>query len=237
MSFHFGYSRDGIWDKFACSRLEGQMLGLFMRQHFTVFKRISRLDAGVASLTLPVLIAACLLSVSSAQAGVETTTWAPFTYTSTPLSISSTTIAPSDFSAATITDDGSKLTIELSPIASFGGLVNLSFICTSASGGSPVSLSSDWSWSYTINGTQNPLGPLDSGSILDLSAITSSSGPDIFITGNFGNGNISGVTFSDFTMTSLPEPINYALAGFGLIFVGGSFGRFFLGRRRFATAS
>jgi hypothetical protein len=39
------------------------------------------------------------------------------------------------------------------------------------------------------------------------------------------------------TITAVPEPINYALAGFGLIFVGGSVGRFYLGRRRSATAS
>jgi hypothetical protein len=38
-------------------------------------------------------------------------------------------------------------------------------------------------------------------------------------------------------LTAVPEPINWALAGFGLLFVGGTAGRFYLGRRRFATAS
>jgi hypothetical protein len=39
------------------------------------------------------------------------------------------------------------------------------------------------------------------------------------------------------TITPVPEPINCALAAFGLIFVGGSVGRFCLDRRRSATAS
>ena len=39
------------------------------------------------------------------------------------------------------------------------------------------------------------------------------------------------------TINSVPEPIACALAGFGLIFVGGSVGRFYLGRPHSATAS
>jgi hypothetical protein len=55
-------------------------------------------------------------------------------------------------------------------------------------------------------------------------------------------GNIGGVSFDPqttgtATLTPVPEPISYALAVFGLIFVGGSASRFYLGRRRSAMAS
>lgn len=54
------------------------------------------------------------------------------------------------------------------------------------------------------------------------------------INGNrYGPTDVSGVK----TITAVPEPINCALAGFGLIFVGGSAGRYYLGRRRSAAAS
>jgi hypothetical protein len=52
--------------------------------------------------------------------------------------------------------------------------------------------------------------------------------------------NGPGLSFTDFSITAVtavPEPVNYALAGFGLLFVGGSAGRYYLARRRSATAS
>jgi hypothetical protein len=45
------------------------------------------------------------------------------------------------------------------------------------------------------------------------------------------------ISFGGTTITPVPEPINCALAGFGLIFVGVSVGRFYIGRRRSVTAS
>lgn len=45
------------------------------------------------------------------------------------------------------------------------------------------------------------------------------------------------VSFSEIEIDAVPEPVNYALAGFGLVFVCGSAGNFYLGRRRSATAS
>ena len=54
--------------------------------------------------------------------------------------------------------------------------------------------------------------------------------------GGWQNFNVN-ISFGGTTITPVPEPINYALAGFGLIFVGGSTGRFYLNRRRSATAS
>jgi hypothetical protein len=43
--------------------------------------------------------------------------------------------------------------------------------------------------------------------------------------------------FDNITVTAVPEPTNYALAGFGLMFVGIGAGRFYLARRRSAKAS
>lgn len=56
-------------------------------------------------------------------------------------------------------------------------------------------------------------------------------------THEFGAWPGGGVNFLTGTINAVPEPINCALAGFGLIFVGGTAGRFYLGRRRSITAS
>jgi|ERR1035441_7478618 hypothetical protein len=48
------------------------------------------------------------------------------------------------------------------------------------------------------------------------------------------NGSSPGAVFQ---MTAVPEPINWALGAFGLVFVGGSVGWSYLSRRRSATAS
>ena len=45
------------------------------------------------------------------------------------------------------------------------------------------------------------------------------------------------ITLNDTIVTAVPEPTNYALAGFGLMFVGVGAGRFYLARRRDASAS
>jgi hypothetical protein len=56
-------------------------------------------------------------------------------------------------------------------------------------------------------------------------------------THEFGAYPGGGVDYLTGTINAVPEPINYALAGFGLIFVGGSAGRLYLIRRRSAMAS
>ncbi len=53
--------------------------------------------------------------------------------------------------------------------------------------------------------------------------------------GTFGAATTGGAYFDNITLTAVPEPINCAMAVFGLVFVGGSVGRFYLGRRRSAT--
>ena len=70
-----------------------------------------------------------------------------------------------------------------------------------------------------------------SGISYDLTAITNTNprpNPDV---------NYIVLTSGDATITPVPEPINYALLAFGLIFLVGSAGRFYLGRRRAVTAS
>lgn len=93
---------------------------------------------------------------------------------------------------------------------------------------------------YTVN---NPL--LDDYGLL----FTQNNGNELNLWGNAdGTYNLGGyvggtlnfnvnISLGGTTITPVPEPINYALAGFGLIFVGGSVGRFCLNRRRSATAS
>ena len=76
---------------------------------------------------------------------------------------------------------------------------------------------------------------------VDLSGLSFTSGSFTItgtLTGATGNANGSGVIrFDNFAITAVPEPINYALAGFGFLFVGGSAGRFYLARRRSVMAS
>ena len=54
--------------------------------------------------------------------------------------------------------------------------------------------------------------------------------------GNVGGNYNPQVDFGVATIAAVPEPINYALAGFVLIFVGGRASRFYLGRRRAAAS-
>jgi hypothetical protein len=90
----------------------------------------------------------------------------------------------------------------------------------------------------------------DGGPLLDVYGLlfTQNNGNEVNLWGNTDGAytlgsNIGGQTvtvdinFGGTTITSVPEPVNCALAGFGLIFVGVSVGRFYLGRRRSAVAS
>jgi hypothetical protein len=54
---------------------------------------------------------------------------------------------------------------------------------------------------------------------------------------NLGGQTVTvNIRFGGTTITPIPEPITYALAVFGLVFVGVGAGRFYLARRRSATA-
>jgi hypothetical protein len=96
---------------------------------------------------------------------------------------------------------------------------------------------------------QNPQYP-DTNPLLDVYGLlfTDSNQDELNLWGNADGtytlgSNMGGqtvtvdISFGGTTITPVPEPINYALVGFGLIFVGVSAGRFYLGRRRSTTAS
>jgi len=94
-------------------------------------------------------------------------------------------------------------------------------------------------WDNAVNPASDPF--LTSGGLLFTSG-----GNEINLWGNSPGsysfyGNVGGnynpqVDFGVATINAIPEPINCALAGFGLIFVGGSVGHFYFARRRSATA-
>jgi hypothetical protein len=52
---------------------------------------------------------------------------------------------------------------------------------------------------------------------------------------NSTSGIENGLVSWTLDITAVPEPVNYALAGFGVLFVGGSVGRFYLVRGRSST--
>ncbi len=76
---------------------------------------------------------------------------------------------------------------------------------------------------------------------VDLSLTSlKTTGTSLVLTGTFsggtGTGTAGSIGFDDIQVTAVPEPTNYALAGFGLMFVGVGVGRSYFGRRRSTTA-
>ena len=105
----------------------------------------------------------------------------------------------------------------------------------------------DATWSYAIIGggsgsaTAIALGSAGTWNTATatFSPIALSSGQIITFTDTLtgqGTGHSESVSF-DNIIVAVPEPINYALAGFGLIFVGGMAGRFYLGRKHISPAA
>jgi hypothetical protein len=96
---------------------------------------------------------------------------------------------------------------------------------------------------------QNPQYPVTNPLLDDYGLLfTQNNGNEVNLWGNADGtytlgSNIGGqtvtvnISFGGTTIAPVPEPINCALAGFGLIFVGVSAGRFYLGRRRSTAAS
>jgi len=96
---------------------------------------------------------------------------------------------------------------------------------------------------------ENPQYP-DANPLLDFYGLlfTQNNGNELNLWGNADGtytlgGNIGGwqnfnvnISFGGTTITPIPEPMNYALAAFGLTFAGGSIGRFYLKRLRSSTA-
>ncbi len=117
--------------------------------------------------------------------------------------------------------------------------IQLAYICGSATL-SPTSIT----WVVGGSGSSGTISTTTlSGTTwtaIDLSLTgVATTGTSITITGTLvggatGTGGTLG--FDDVQVTAVPEPTNYALAGFGLMFVGVGAGRFYLARRRSASA-
>jgi hypothetical protein len=230
-----------------------------MKKNLGMFLGLPRRGARAVLPALFTFTAACVLSVSSAQAAV--TTWTDFSapevagtgpYPANPLG--------SDFASASLGAPGGSDT-------PFAGSVGHLSITAVASGNSILTFSLDagagtvnlasitYDYGYTIVGSPTPTpvmvwtmtGFTSTGTENNITTTGGSGNIDLSSAGPFSGtftlvGTLSGtatgdnINFSDFSITTVPEPVNYALAGFGLLFVGVGAGRFYLGRRRLATA-
>jgi hypothetical protein len=136
--------------------------------------------------------------------------------------------------------NGDTLTFTLTPGSS--GAVKLSTLTfnyiRSSDGPTTINWSVGGSASGTVSSTTGLSGSAtvwSSTVTVNLSGVTIAAGTTSFtITGDL-EGAVAGTTgtigFDNFVITSVPEPINYALACFGVLLVGGSAGRFYLARR------
>ena len=102
------------------------------------------------------------------------------------------------------------------------------------------------SWSYSINGGSFVNGPTATvpedgnfhGTTVTFSGLTINANDTIVFKdtlSGYASGNHNGASFDNIAVngiTAVPEPVHYALAAFGLIFVGIRASRFFLPRTR-----
>jgi hypothetical protein len=223
-----------------------------------------RLGGRTALPSVFAFVAACWFSISSSQAAVNTawrdfTDPSPFTANKPGLfsaaTVTGTSVAIGGQGAAGgsfITESsGGALVIQLTPSASSGtvSLVSLSFhynnattstITWTISGGNGGSEPAQ----TTLDQTELP----DSGinwsrreTTVDLSSINGfTSSQPLTLIGTLSSG--SGIVGFDTIKLSavidpVPEPINYALAGFGFIFVGAGAGRFYLARKKVSSVA
>jgi hypothetical protein len=138
--------------------------------------------------------------------------------------------------------DAATLTITLTA----SGALNLSSLTYSTSySGTTAAVEH---WSYQINGgtitALSNSGNLTGGTLtaetISLSGVNLTGSQNLTLlettTGGNGGGTTRDLDFGNITVNSVPEPINYAMAAFGVVFIGVGAGRFYFGRRRFASA-
>jgi hypothetical protein len=196
-----------------------------MKTNLGMLLRLPRLGVGAA------LLALLAFSVSSAQASIIAE-WTSGTL-DTPLPTGVSSATPLSFNYNTGTIESIIFTVNLTPSYTASGMTGLfSFVVSGGTGSHTV----------TINGATYGNGTNSNIAVTPTSGSISAGGSDSFTINFSANAHGMNVDFTDvqFDGTPLhvvPEPINYALAAFGLMFVGGSAGRFYLGRRRLATAS
>lgn len=128
------------------------------------------------------------------------------------------------------------------------GLSALSSYVLTYAGGSSSATTRNVTWAYSLNDTTfttlqtdaltgTGAGPTYAVKTDNFSADTSLNGATtIYFRGTFGAATTGGAYFDNIVIAAVPEPTNYALAGFGLMFVGVGASRFYLGRRRSTTA-
>jgi hypothetical protein len=102
-------------------------------------------------------------------------------------------------------------------------------------------------WSYSTDGSTfnffTTVNAPNDGSwalqTIDFSSITGlNNQSSVYFRNTIGfDNNNQSVSFDNISITAVPEPINAAFAGFGLILVGLSVGRFYLRRRRALIAA
>lgn len=183
---------------------------------------------GRAALTaLFAFTAACLLSVSSAKAAVIAD-WTNGTLDPYGADVSLAT--PGSFTEPITSAKTINFLVQLNSGWRASGVNDqFTFTVTGLTG----------SHSVTINGV--PYGNVANRTVIANLDDIASGGSASFSIAVTGSVEKSGsITFSDVqlnAMTVVPEPITYAMAVFGLVFVGGSAGRFYVSRRRLAMAS
>jgi hypothetical protein len=224
-----------------------------MKKNYGLFCGLSRLGVGAVLPALLVFAAACILSVSSAQADV--TGW-DFTGMSYSGQGAYSATSGSDFTSASLAVSGNSthfvnesgnlqtsyldnrnntLTFTLTSSSTIT-LTSLTYSYNYDDTGTPGTTTIVWTLgTFTSSGSENVINDGNSSGSIDLSAAgANATGTTFTLTGTqTGVPGVSGnIDFSNFSITAVPEPVNFALAGFGLLFVGGSAGRFYLARRR-----
>lgn len=180
-----------------------------------------------------VVAAACALCVSVAEAQI-TLTWDDTGVLSSSVPTGFDTVG--NFSSMVIANPGTgtiDVLLTLSAGYTFTGITTTFTVTGTA--GNIVTFSSPTGGPLTLTGGSATASGYSFPDILTSGGTTL----NYTVTANTptaGDLTFSGISVSG-TITAVPEPVNYALAGFGLIFVGGGAGRFYLARRRSSTAS
>lgn len=115
--------------------------------------------------------------------------------------------------------------------------VNVSFASATAAASTMAS-----KWGYSVSGGSTGTSAVEtpnSASFVSynniFSAFNMAANSTLTITVTFSGASPTlgrNISFDDISVTAVPEPANYAMALFGLVFVGGTAGRFYLARRQ-----
>ena len=126
------------------------------------------------------------------------------------------------------------LTIQLNNAAGLSGFI-ITYAAANVSSGTQL-----WEWSQNGSSWNSPdsstlsLGSSWSVNTVDFNTASPSLSGTIFFRNTVNSGSVGLAAFDNFQVTAVPEPINYALAAFGLCVGGICFGRRFL--RKLARA-